>query len=466
MAYTIHKSDGTAITVPDNTIDAVFYNPQGGSTNQGLGLQLVGRNVVGYGAAIAQNILQSAENFSNSTVPSDSVALQGQLWFNKLSSTAGNLYVRSSGALSGGITNWNQLPTLDNNGNLTIPGKISAGGGFTDAVTFASLSQAEAGISTILAINPNTLVGTINSILISAPVPSTTNISGGVAGSIPYQLAPSITTLLSPGTNGEVLTLINGLPRWSSLSLSSASIVTTITGTTNQIIASSSTGNIILSLPQNINSGASPVFNASNFTGNAVSLSIGGNAATASSAINATTASEANTLNISGTASTFNWVGEAGQPNWLFGGNTPSTIDVYNPSNFNVNYANSAGTSNALNSGNGYTIAGLQVNGNIVATGTIAGTSDIRLKTNWQNLPVDFLEKLVTVKYGTYDRTDIVSNQAGISAQDMQLILPQVVLEDKDGYLSMAYGNAAMVAVIELTKRVLELEARLESLLK
>ena len=464
MAYTIHKSDGTAITVPDNTIDAVFYNPQGGSTNQGLGLQLVGRNVVGYGAAIAQNILQSAENFSNSTVPSDSVALQGQLWFNKLSSTTGNLYVRSSGALSGGITNWNQLPMLDSNGNLHIPGTISAGAGFNNIVTFASLAQAEAGTSTILSINPATLVGTINSILISGPVNSSSNIAGGIAGSIPVQSAPSATSLLSPGTNGQLLTIVNGLPVWSAPA--TASVQTTITGTTNQIIVSSSTGNVILSLPQDINSSASPIFNASNFTGNAVGLSIGGNAATASSAINATTASEANTLNISGTASTFNWVGEAGQPNWLFGGNSPSTIDVYNPSNFNVNYANSAGTSNALNSGNGYTIAGLQVNGNIVATGTIAGTSDIRLKTNWQNLPVDFLEKLVTVKYGTYDRTDIISNQAGISAQDMQKILPQVVLEDKDGYLSMAYGNAAMVAVIELTKRVLELEAKLASLLK
>lgn len=42
--------------------------------------------------------------------------------------------------------------------------------------------------------------------------------------------------------------------------------VTSITGTANQVIASASTGIITLSLPQNINSGAAPVFAGTNFT--------------------------------------------------------------------------------------------------------------------------------------------------------------------------------------------------------
>jgi len=37
-----------------------------------------------------------------------------------------------------------------------------------------------------------------------------------------------------------------------------------------------------------------------------------------------------------------NWNGIGGQPTWMFGGNTPDDVNVYNPSNFNVNYANSA----------------------------------------------------------------------------------------------------------------------------
>lgn len=41
---------------------------------------------------------------------------------------------------------------------------------------------------------------------------------------------------------------------------------------------------------------------------------------------------------------TFNWRGKDGQPTWLWGGEDGSNMYVYNPSNFSVNYANSAGS--------------------------------------------------------------------------------------------------------------------------
>lgn len=50
---------------------------------------------------------------------------------------------------------------------------------------------------------------------------------------------------------------------------------------------------------------------------------------------------------------TFNWDGRSGQPNWLWGGNDGSNMYVYNPSNFNVNYAASAGLINGLYTQNG-----------------------------------------------------------------------------------------------------------------
>ena len=37
------------------------------------------------------------------------------------------------------------------------------------------------------------------------------------------------------------------------------------------------------------------------------------------------------------------WNGQGGQPTWLWGGNDASNMYVWNPSNFSVNYANSAG---------------------------------------------------------------------------------------------------------------------------
>jgi hypothetical protein len=78
-------------------------------------------------------------------------------------------------------------------------------------------------------------------------------------------------------------------------------------------------------------------------------ISITGNAATAN---NATFTAKSGTLSAGGgsggTAMTFNWSGQGGQPSWLWGGNDGSSMFVYNPSNFSVNYANSAGSVNSV----------------------------------------------------------------------------------------------------------------------
>jgi hypothetical protein len=125
MAYVIHKSDGTAVSVADNAVDTAFYNSAGGTTGTGLGIQLVGRNTINYGAAIAQNILQMTENFASSiaTFPSDTTAMQGQLWFNKQSTSAGSLYVRVAAgvALGVGLANWQKIITVSDTETGTIP---------------------------------------------------------------------------------------------------------------------------------------------------------------------------------------------------------------------------------------------------------------------------------------------------------------------------------------------------------
>ena len=45
------------------------------------------------------------------------------------------------------------------------------------------------------------------------------------------------------------------------------------------------------------------------------------------------------------------WSGQGGQPAWLWGGGDGTNFYVYNPSNFSVNYANSAGTLGAMTYG-------------------------------------------------------------------------------------------------------------------
>lgn len=74
--------------------------------------------------------------------------------------------------------------------------------------------------------------------------------------------------------------------------------------------------------------------------------------------VNVPYASSADHLNIfNGGVSTWRWDGQAGQPAWLWGGNEPTNMYIYNPSNFSVNYANSCNwASNAENCGKAQSI--------------------------------------------------------------------------------------------------------------
>jgi hypothetical protein len=94
---------------------------------------------------------------------------------------------------------------------------------------------------------------------------------------------------------------------------------------------------------------------------------------TASNATNATLAAKASTLaqnGGNGAAMTFNWAGQGGQPTWLWGGNDGSNHYVYNPANFSVNYANTAGTATSATSAvNSSQLGGVSAGGYALLTG-------------------------------------------------------------------------------------------------
>lgn len=107
MAYTIFRADGTSVSVPDNTISNTFYNPNANGVGKGVGVQLLGRNVIDYGAAVAQDFVQLMANFAGTTTPSDATSQVGQTWFNTVDAT---LYVKFTTANSG-INNWKAIGT-------------------------------------------------------------------------------------------------------------------------------------------------------------------------------------------------------------------------------------------------------------------------------------------------------------------------------------------------------------------
>lgn len=108
--------------------------------------------------------------------------------------------------------------------------------------------------------------------------------------------------------------------------------------------------------------------------------------------------------------------------------------------------------------------AGASCGGNFTAGGNLTANSDERLKTDWGMLPDDFIDRLAGVRSGTYTRVDTEHRHVGVGAQSLRALLPEAVIESEKGILSVAYGQAALAACVELAKEVVRLRAMLEPL--
>ena len=91
-------------------------------------------------------------------------------------------------------------------------------------------------------------------------------------------------------------------------------------------------------------------------------------------------------------------------------------------------------------------------------------SSDETLKTDWEDLPVDFIENLAKVKHGSFTRISSGNKEVGVSAQSLQPVLDKAVIQGEDGLLTVNYGGAALVAAIELAKQVMELKQEIATL--
>jgi hypothetical protein len=108
-------------------------------------------------------------------------------------------------------------------------------------------------------------------------------------------------------------------------------------------------------------------------------------------------------------------------------------------------------------SNNGTKSGEIQPGGNLVMVGNVTAYSDERLKTDI--ITIDNALSMVDQMRGVYFVKDGNKN-TGVIAQEIQKVLPEVVLENSDGYLSVAYGNIVGV----LIEAIKELKAEVESL--
>jgi hypothetical protein len=102
-------------------------------------------------------------------------------------------------------------------------------------------------------------------------------------------------------------------------------------------------------------------------------------------------------------------------------------------------------------------------NGNMVIFGYLTEYSDISLKENIEVIP-NALDKVSKIRGITYNRNDLEDDTryAGVIAQEVEEVLPEVVLDNEDGIKSVAYGN--MVPL--LIEAIKEQQATIETLTK
>ena len=121
-------------------------------------------------------------------------------------------------------------------------------------------------------------------------------------------------------------------------------------------------------------------------------------------------------------------------------------------------YADSSSNIGFLTPAGGWSLK-MDSSGNATATGDITAYSDIRIKTNIETI-TDALDKVIALRGVYYNRTDNgdTAQKLGVIAQEIQKILPQVVQEQSDGMLSVAYGNMAALFIEAIKEQQSQIE--------
>jgi hypothetical protein len=290
------------------------------------------------------------------------------------------------------------------------------------ATTFSGSGTGLTGTASSLNIGGTAAVATSANNLNSANIYNVAglNINNTTGGGYWY----AVTSTSVNGYTGFKYTL-NGLSKYLGVNASGSLVV-----------VNSSGASVIYSLDDAGTINTSGNIYAGGGSGTVYGATFTGNCATANSAGYAGYVNNANAY----TNGTDGWWRSVGQAGWY-------------SATYNVGiYATQAGRVDTYN------------NAAFYSASNITAYSDERVKTNWRDLGNDFITNLANVKSGIYDRTDIELTQVGVSAQSLLNVMPDAVILAEDGTYSVAYGNAALSAAVELAKEVVSLREEVRQL--
>ena len=108
----------------------------------------------------------------------------------------------------------------------------------------------------------------------------------------------------------------------------------------------------------------------------------------------------------------------------------------------------------------------LDTSGNFTAVGNVTAYSDITLKENIETIP-NALDKVLNLRGVEFDRIDKEDNthEIGVIAQEVEEVIPEVVLTNTEGIKSVAYGNLVgllIESIKELKAEINDLKAQVE----
>jgi hypothetical protein len=101
--------------------------------------------------------------------------------------------------------------------------------------------------------------------------------------------------------------------------------------------------------------------------------------------------------------------------------------------------------------------------GNVTVTGTITSNSDARLKTNVTTI-TGALDKVLALRGVMFDRITTGAHEMGTIAQEVEVVVPELVFTDENGIKSVAYANTVALlieAIKEQQVQINELKGRL-----